>query len=93
MIYVRRIHKASKAAVFILRPHPCRLSYGQNGKRYSEGLSEMIAWSIVDLFWALSYIIGVMVVLLSLNWRLALLVLVVVPPLALFMLNFSKKDT
>ena len=54
-------------------------------------LSEMIAWSIVDLFWALSYIIGVMVVLLSLNWRLALLVLVVVPPLALLCLIFQRR--
>lgn len=51
----------------------------------------MIAWSIVDLFWALSYIIGVMVVLLSLNWRLALLVLVVVPPLALLCLIFQRR--
>ena len=54
-------------------------------------LSEMIAWSMVDLLWALTYVIGVMVAMLVLNWKLALLALVVIPPLAVISLYFQKK--
>jgi len=54
-------------------------------------LSEMIAWSIVDLLWSFTYVIGVMVTLLVLNWKLALLVLVVIPPLVVISLIFQKK--
>ena len=51
----------------------------------------MIAWSMVDLLWALTYVIGVMVAMLVLNWKLALLALVVIPPLAVISLYFQKK--
>ncbi len=54
-------------------------------------LSEMIAWSIVDLLWAGFYAIGVIVTLLSLNWRLALIVLAVLPPLFLVSIILQKK--
>ena len=45
-------------------------------------LSEMVAWSIVDLLWSSLYIIGCAAIMFSLSWRLALIVLVVLPPLA-----------
>ena len=54
-------------------------------------LSEMIAWSIVDLLWALTYVIGVTAAMLVLNWKLALLVLTVIPPLAVISMYFRKK--
>ena len=54
-------------------------------------LSEMIAWSIVDLLWALTYVIGVTAAMLVLNWKLALLALAVIPPLAVISMYFRKK--
>ena len=54
-------------------------------------LSEMLSWSMVDLLWASTYIIGVMVAMLVLNWKLALLSFVVLPPLVLLSLYFQKR--
>lgn len=53
-------------------------------------LSDMIAWTLVDLTWVFFYIIGVMIALLALNYKLALLVLVVVPPLAVISFFFQR---
>ena len=54
-------------------------------------LSELIAWSIVDVLWASTYVVGVMFAMLFLNWKLALLALVVLPPLAVISMYFQKK--
>ncbi|MDO4567539.1 MAG: ABC transporter ATP-binding protein [Clostridia bacterium] len=54
-------------------------------------LSEMIAWSIVDLLWALTYMLGVVCVIFVLNWKLALITMVVIPPLAFICVYFRKK--
>ncbi|MBQ6692620.1 MAG: ATP-binding cassette domain-containing protein, partial [Clostridia bacterium] len=54
-------------------------------------LSELIAWSIVDVLWASTYVVGVMFAMLFLNWKLALLALVVLPPLAVISVYFQKK--
>ncbi len=53
-------------------------------------LSEMIAWSVVDVFWAVTYVIGVMITLFILNFKLALLVLVVIPPLIVISIVFQR---
>ncbi len=55
------------------------------------GLSEMIAWSVVDLAWAGLFVIGIVVMLISMNWKLGLLVLCVTPPLAALCLFFQKR--
>ena len=54
-------------------------------------LSEMIAWSLVDVLWALSFVIGCMVAMFSLNWQLALIALCVIPVLAVLCFHFQKK--
>ena len=54
-------------------------------------LSEMIAWSITDIFWSSGLIIGCIVFLLSMNWKLGLLVLIVLPPLAIVSVYFQRK--
>ncbi|MBQ7113848.1 MAG: ABC transporter ATP-binding protein [Clostridia bacterium] len=54
-------------------------------------LSELIAWSIVDVLWASTYVVGVMFAMLFLNWKLALLAFVVLPPLAVISMYFQKK--
>lgn len=45
-------------------------------------LSEIVSWSMMDLAWGVSVMIGVTVVMLITNWKLAMLVLIVVPFLA-----------
>jgi len=54
-------------------------------------LADIVSWSIIDLIWGSTLIIGVSVVMLIVNWRLALLVLVVVPFLAYISIIFQKK--
>lgn len=54
-------------------------------------LSEMIAWSLVDVLWTSCYVIGTIAILFSMNWKLALLVLVVIPPLAIICMYFQKR--
>ena len=46
-------------------------------------LSEMVAWSMVDLLWSSCYALLCLIIMLIKNWKLALLVLAVVPPLAI----------
>lgn len=54
-------------------------------------LSDMIAWSIVDVMWALTFAVGVVVVLLVMNWKLGLLVLAITPVLAVLCMFFQKR--
>ena len=53
-------------------------------------LSDMIAWTLVDLSWLFFYIIGITIALLALNYKLALLVLVVVPPFVVISFFFQR---
>ncbi len=54
-------------------------------------ISEALAWSIVDVFYSGIYVIGCMIVMLVLNWKLALLVMAVVPIIVLLTLYFQKR--
>lgn len=54
-------------------------------------LSDMIAWSFVDLFWAGAFMIGIVSILIAMNWQLGLLVLCVMPFLAVICLFFQKR--
>lgn len=45
-------------------------------------LAEILSWSLMDLIWGLAVMLGVSIVMLIVNWKLALLVLMVVPVLA-----------
>lgn len=54
-------------------------------------ISEAMAWSIVDVFYSSIYVLGCMIVMLVLNWKLALLVIVVVPFIVLLTLYFQKR--
>ncbi len=51
----------------------------------------VFAWSLVDIFWSGAYVLGCMGVMLCFNWRLALLVIVTVPAIALLTLYFQKR--
>ena len=50
----------------------------------------LVSWSLMDGVWNLSYIIGAIVVMLSINAPLALMVLVIVPLTALAAAYFQK---
>lgn len=54
-------------------------------------IGQVIAWSLVDVTWSLSYVIGVFIAMFLLNWKLALLVIAVVPPLAVLTVWFQKR--
>lgn len=54
-------------------------------------LARVIAWGILDVFWGLSFIALIAGSLLVMNWRLGLVVLAVVPPLALISRYFQLK--
>jgi ATP-binding cassette subfamily B protein len=54
-------------------------------------LSEVIAWGIVDIAWGLVTIIVIVAVLFLLDWRLALIALIVIPVLLLVAWLFQKR--
>lgn len=54
-------------------------------------LGEIISWSLVDAVWGVTMMVGMMAIMLWLNWKLALISLSVVPLLALASLYFQKK--
>ena len=54
-------------------------------------LSETISWGLVDFSWGITMMIGIIVYMMILNWKLALIVLIVIPPLALISVYFQKR--
>ncbi|SHJ00550.1 ATP-binding cassette, subfamily B [Geosporobacter subterraneus DSM 17957] len=54
-------------------------------------LSEILSWGLVDLVWGGSLMTAIMAVLLYLNWKLALITLVVAPFLVMISLYFQRK--
>lgn len=50
----------------------------------------MVSWGVMDSVWNLTYLIGGIIVMLSLNWKLALMVLVIVPIIAVAATYFQK---
>ncbi len=57
----------------------------------SSRISDALAWSLVDVFYSGIYVLGCMAVMLFLNWKLALLIIVVVPFIVLLTLYFQKR--
>ncbi len=54
-------------------------------------LSETISWGMVDFAWGITMMIAVMVAMFKLNFKLALITLTVVPPLAIASAYFQKR--
>lgn len=54
-------------------------------------IAGMIAWGLVDMFWALIYVVGVFVIMFFLNAKLAALLLVIVPCIAVITVVFQNK--
>ena len=54
-------------------------------------IATMVAWGLVDMFWAFLYVIAVFGVMLFLNAGLALIIMLVVPGIALLTVYFQNK--
>lgn len=54
-------------------------------------LARTIGWGFLDIVWGFSFVLMIAVSLLLLNWRLGLIVISVVPPLAIISRFFQKK--
>ena len=54
-------------------------------------IAGLIGWALPDVIWALVYLTGVFISMLLLNWRLALVVMVIVPLIALVTAYFQGK--
>ncbi len=54
-------------------------------------LSEILSWSLMDLFWGISVMLGSVIVMFTVNVKLAIMVLVIVPVLALITRYFNLK--
>jgi len=54
-------------------------------------IGELVSWSLMEGVWHSSYLMGAIVVMLVVNWRLALLVLVVLPLSAVLFAVFQGK--
>lgn len=54
-------------------------------------LAEIFAWSLTDLVWGVAVMIAASVIMLKTNWKLALIVLAIVPLLALVSMWFQVR--
>lgn len=54
-------------------------------------IASMVAWGLVDMFWALLYVVSVFVIMFLLNVRLALILVLVVPCIAVITLFFQNR--
>lgn len=54
-------------------------------------IASMLAWGLVDMFWAFIYVVSVFVIMFILNAKLALVILLIVPCIALFTVYFQNR--
>ncbi len=56
----------------------------------TQRLADTIGWSLVDLCWGAVYLVACAIQMLLVNWKLGLVVMLVLPPLALISWKFQK---
>lgn len=54
-------------------------------------IGAMIAWGLVDLFWSITYVLGVFIAMFMLNAKLAMYVIAIVPFIAILTVYFQNK--
>ena len=54
-------------------------------------IAGMIAWNMTDILWAMFYVFGTFAAMLALNWRLALVVILIVPVIAILTGYFQNR--
>jgi len=54
-------------------------------------LAEIVSWSLIDMVWGLTVMTGVTIIMFIVDWKMALLILMVVPVLAFISVKFQRK--
>ena len=54
-------------------------------------LASILSWGIIDILWAIFIMIGIVILLFVLNWKLAFVVIAIVPILTLIAIFFRKR--
>ena len=54
-------------------------------------LAEIVSWSLIDMIWGLTVMIGITIVMFIVDWKMALLILMVVPVLGFISVKFQRK--
>jgi ATP-binding cassette subfamily B protein len=54
-------------------------------------IGEIFAWGIVDIVWGFTLMIAIMIAMLYLNWKLALIVIMIIPLLVIISFYFQNK--
>ena len=54
-------------------------------------IAGMVAWGLVDVLWAFAYVVGVFISMMMLNFRLALIIMLIVPFIAVLTVIFQNK--
>ncbi len=57
----------------------------------TQRLGDTIGWGLIDLMWSTAYVVMVSIVMLVINWKMALLVLAVIPIVAVLAAYFQKR--
>jgi ATP-binding cassette subfamily B protein len=57
----------------------------------AQRLASVIPWTLLDTAWGLSMVLGISIMMLHLHWRLGLLVMLVIPPLAVVSIIFQRR--
>ncbi len=57
----------------------------------TEKIASLVAWSLVDMFWAFLYVVGAFLVMFLLNWRLAMIIVLVVPFILILTTVFQRR--
>ena len=54
-------------------------------------LGETVGWGLIDLLWSMAYVVMCAITMLTLQWKLALMVLAVIPVIAVVAVYFQKR--
>ena len=54
-------------------------------------LGETVGWGLIDLFWSAGYIVMTACVMISLNWKMSIMVMLVMPVIAVIAMWFQKR--
>ena len=54
-------------------------------------IAAMVAWNMTDILWAMFYVLGTFVAMIALNWKLALVVILIVPVIAVLTYYFQNR--
>lgn len=57
----------------------------------SDRIAELVTWGLLDVTWGMMNIITAMIFMLLINWKLALIVLAIIPILVIVAAQFKKK--